>query len=95
MKVVVVATRADKPAEEFAPHMAAESKMALGMYAEDFVREIYSRQDGMGAILVLEAANEDEVKSRLDELPLAKAGLLTFEIYGVAPYRGIAAAANA
>ncbi len=95
MKIVVIATRADKPAEEFAPHMEAESKMALGMYAEDFIREIYSRQDGMGAILVLEAASEEDVKSRLSELPLAKAGLLSFEIYPVAPYRGIVAAANA
>lgn len=95
MKVVVVATRADKPAEEFAPHMEAESKMALGMFAEDFVREIYSRKDGMGAVLVLEAASEDEVNARLGELPLVKAGLLSFDVYAVGPYRGIVAAANA
>ncbi len=95
MKVIVVATRADKPAEEFAPHMEAESKMALQMFAADFIREIYSRNDGMGAVLVIEAASEDEVNSRLGELPLVKAGLLTAEVYAVGPYRGIVAAANA
>jgi hypothetical protein len=95
MKVVVVATRADAPAEDFAPHMEAESKMALGMFAEDFIREIYSRKDGMGAVLVMEADSEDAVKARLDQLPLVKAGLLTYEIYAVGPYRGIVAAANA
>ena len=95
MKVIVVATRADRPAEEFAPHLEPESKMALQMFASDFIREIYSRNDGMGAVLVIKASGEDEVRDRLGELPLVKAGLLTTEIYGVSPYRGIVAAANA
>ena len=95
MKVIVVATRADRPDEEFAPHLGPESKMALQMFASDFIREIYSRNDGQGAILVIEASGEDEVRERLSELPLVKAELLTTEIYGVGPYRGIVAAANA
>lgn len=95
MKIVVIATRADRPDEEFAPHLEAEAKMALKMLADDFIREIYSRTDGQGAVLVIEAGSADEVTSRLGELPLVKAGLISFEIYPVAPYRGIVAAANA
>ena len=93
MKIIVVATRSEKfAAEDFAPLLPAESKKALSLLAEDFVREIYSRADGKGAILVLEAAGEDEARARLAELPLAEAGMLDFELYPVAPYRGIVAA---
>lgn len=96
MKIVVVATRrADASPDQLAPHLEAEVKTALGFMVEDFVREIYSRVDGKGAILVLEAAGEDEARSRLAELPLARAGLLDFDLYPVQVYRGIAAAAEA
>jgi hypothetical protein len=94
MKVIVIATRADRPAEEFAPILGPESKKALSLMAEDFVREIYSRNDGKGAVLVCEAANEEEAKKRLSELPLVQAGLLDLEFYPVGPYRGIVAAAK-
>jgi hypothetical protein len=94
MKVFVVATRADRPDAEFAPHLAPEAKMAMKMFAEQFIREIYSREDGKGAILVCEAASVDEVQERLGELPLVKAGLLTLDIHGVKPYRAIAALAD-
>ncbi len=96
MKIVVVATRSEKfSAEEFAPLLPAEAKKALSLFAEDVVREIYSRKDGKGAILVLEADDEDAARARLAELPLAEAGMLEFEVYPVGPYRGIAAAAEA
>ena len=90
MKVIVVATRKEGASpDEFAPHLAAESNHALGMYRDEIVREIYSRTDGKGAVLVLECANEEEAARQVGELPLAKLGLLSFEIYGTAPYRGI------
>ena len=96
MKVVVVATRSDKfTDEEFAPLLPAEAKTALQLVADDIVREIYSRQDGRGAILVLEADSEDAANAILAELPLAKAGMLDFDVYPVKAYRAIAAAAQA
>jgi len=95
MKIIVVAHRNDAhPPEDFAPHLQAEVKKALSLLAEDFIREIYSRADGKGAVLVVEATNGDEARQRLDELPLAQNGLLTFDIYPVGPYRGIVAAAK-
>ena len=85
MKIFVVATRdPDKPAEDFAPLMDPEAD-----YKEGFIREIYSRTDGKGALCVVEAENEDIALSKLSELPLAKAGLLSFEVYGTSAYRGI------
>lgn len=92
MKVVVVATRkADAKPEEFAPYLADEANHALRMYRDEIVREIYNRTDGKGAIVVLECKDEEEAKRLVGELPLAKVGLLSFEIYGTKPYRGIVA----
>ena len=92
MKVVVVATRkADAKPEEFAPYLADEANHALTMYRDEIVREIYNRTDGKGAIVVLECNDEEHARQLMGELPLAKVGLLSFEIYGTKPYRGIVA----
>ena len=95
MKVIIIATRADRPFSEFEPHMEKEAKQALTFMAEDFVREIYSRTDGKGAVMVCEGESEEAVVERLSQLPLVQAGLLSLEAYPVAPYRGIVAAAGA
>jgi len=92
MKVVVVATRnQDAKPEQFAPYLEEEANHALRMYRDEVVREIYSRADGNGAIVVLECDDEEHAKRLVGELPLAKAGLLHFDIYGTKPYRGIVA----
>ena len=96
MKIVVIAHRNEEhQPEDFAPYLEAEAKQALRFVAEDFVREIYSRADGKGAVLVIEAEDEEAARARLRELPLAQRGMLSFEIYPVVPYRGIVAAAQA
>lgn len=92
MRIIAVAHRSEKhKPEDFAPHLEAESAHAMKLFADETVREIYSRNDGKGAILVLEAENEEEAKKIVDELPMAKLGLLSFDIYGIKPYRGFVA----
>lgn len=90
MKVIVVATRKEnaKP-EEFAPHLDAEANHVLCMIRDESVREVYSRIDGKGAVLVLECDDVAHAQRLINELPLAKAGLLSAEYYGTRPYRGI------
>lgn len=90
MKVVVIATRKqDAKPEDFAPHLEDEVKVALGMYRDEYVREIYSRSDGKGAVVVLECNDIAHAEQLMAGLPLAAAGLLSFEFYGTKPYRGI------
>ncbi len=92
MKVVVVATRKpDAKPEQFQPYLEEEANHALRLYRDEYVREIYNRTDGKGAILVLECDDEKHAERLVGELPLAKVGLLQFEIYGTKPYRGIVA----
>ena len=95
VKIIAIAHRnQQKPAEAFAPHMEREAKKVLSLMAEDFVREVYSRNDGKGAIFVLEAESVEVVERRFGELPFVQNDLLSFEIYAVGPYRGIVAAAG-
>lgn len=90
MKVFVVATRnPDFSAEEFAPHLEAESRRARQLYAENTLREIHSRSDGKGAILVFEVADEAAADAAMKTLPLVQKGMLSYEIFAVSPYRGM------
>ncbi len=79
MRFIIVATRSETAsADEFTPELLkAESKTAMKLWADDFIRELYSRTDGKGAVLIVEAADEDEVKAKLGTLPLAQKGLLS------------------
>ena len=95
MKIIVVATRNEKATPEaIQPYLDLEAKTALSLMADDFVREIYGRADGQGAVLVVEADGEAEVRDRLSALPLMQNGFLDLTIYPVGPYRGIAQAAQ-
>ena len=88
MKFFVIATR-DIDQEVDQKLMDSEADHAALLYKNGFVREIYSRTDGKGALIVVEAENEEEAKNKLSNLPLAKAGLLSFDMYGTTAYRGI------
>ena len=90
MKVFVIATRnPNKPAEDFAPLMDPEADYALKLYKDGFISAIYSSTHGKGALCVVESENESRALEKLSELPLAKAGLLSFEVYGTSAYRGM------
>lgn len=96
MKIFVVAHRSEKHSpEDFAPLLEAETRKAFQLMAENVLREIYSRADGKGAVLVLEAESAEEARRRLSELPLAQKGMLRFDVYPVGPYRAFVAAAKA
>ena len=96
MRFVVIATRNESaPPEKFTQEiLQAEAKTAMKMWAEDFVRDLYSRTDGKGAVVIVEAADEAEVRERMSNLPFMQQDLLSIEIYGIKAYRAIAAMAE-
>jgi muconolactone delta-isomerase len=82
--------------EGFAPEqiealLEPEAQAARALYTEGYTRQIWSRGDVPGAVLLVEAADLDEVHRRLPELPLFKAGMLAVDaITQLKPYRGFA-----
>jgi hypothetical protein len=53
-------------------------------------RWVYFRADEHIAVLVLKCVSVDEARLMLNTLPLARAGLIEFEIITLVPYPGFA-----
>jgi muconolactone delta-isomerase len=78
------------PPEAFTPELAArETERVKELYAAGLLRQVWSRGDMPGAAILWEAANEAEVQTALDSLPIKKAGMLEVVfLVPLAPYRG-------
>ena len=77
-------------AVQFQQHSRAEAFRVWELYQSGVIREVYFRGDRSEAVLILECADVAEAESVLKTLPLAAAGLITFEMIPLAPYPGFA-----
>ncbi len=50
------------------------------LYTKDVVREFYFRKDRPGVVLILECASVEEAKTLLKTFPMAKAGVVEFDV---------------
>jgi muconolactone delta-isomerase len=73
------------PAEAFAELSGPESQRVKELYASGILRQIWVRGDAPGAVLLWEAASENEVRAAIDTLPVFKAGML--ELIALVPLR--------
>jgi muconolactone delta-isomerase len=74
---------------DFARHMEPEAQRARTLYAEGFIRQIWSRGDMPGACLLIEAPDEAQARAALHSLPLFAAGMLELTaLVPLLPYRG-------
>ena len=89
MKFFVIGKRkvSVKP-EQFAEYLDLEAELAIKLFKEEFIRELYSIKGGKGACMIVEADNEDEIKEKLSILPFVKNNYLDIDIIEVKPYRG-------
>ena len=89
MKFFVIAKRKEeiKP-EQFAEYADLEAEMAIQLFREEFIRELYSIKGGKGACMIVEANDENEIREKLKELPFVKNNYLNIDIFEVKPYRG-------
>ena len=70
MKIVIVTHRSeDHEPEDFEPYLMPEAKKGFEYMEDDFFRELYSRRDGKGAVIVVEADSEEEARARCADLP--------------------------
>jgi hypothetical protein len=71
--------------EQVMAFMPAEIRATVKLYLEGKIREWYTREDGRGAVFLLNAGNLDDAKSILESLPLAHENLMDHEYIPVGP----------
>ena len=65
--------------------MPAEIRATVQLYLEGKIREWYAREDGRGAIFLLNARDVAEASSIMGSLPLANENMLDHEYIPVGP----------
>lgn len=75
--------------EQFAPLLEPEAQVIRSLYAQGIVRAIWSREDTLGAVVLLEANSLDHARATVAEFPLMQRGMLELEqIVPLKGYRG-------
>jgi hypothetical protein len=78
--------------EHIAPYVGEQARSVWERYEIEQVREFYLRADRQpGAVLVLECDDVPEAERLVATLPMAKAGLLDFELIPLRPFMGFRA----
>ena len=65
--------------------MPAEIRATVQLYLDGKIREWYAREDGRGAVFLLNTSDVAEAESIMESLPLAKEHLLDHEYIPVGP----------
>ena len=71
--------------------MPAEIRATVKLYLDGKIRQWYSRGDGKGVILFIDAKTVDEARAVIDALPLSKENLMDHEYIPVGPLMPLAA----
>ena len=79
---------AQTQASDFLPYLLEEAAKVYELYQAGVIRELYFHQADHTAVLMLECANVEEARGALGDLPLVKAGLITFDVLPLVPYPG-------
>jgi hypothetical protein len=64
-----------------------EAKVAADLYLKGMIREIYFN-DSQCAVILLESRSKEAANEVLNNLPLVKTGMITFDITELKPYTG-------
>ena len=71
--------------------MPAEIRATVELYLEGTIRQWYSKGDGRGVILFIDAKTVDEAHAAVDRMPLSKENLMDHEYIPVGPLVPLAA----
>jgi muconolactone delta-isomerase len=74
--------------EEFLPLLETEAEALRRLYARGVVRAAWSREDVLGACMLLEAENVEQARAFLQELPLLAREMIEAQIIPLRGYRG-------
>jgi hypothetical protein len=73
---------------EFAAVLDAEAEAIRVLYAQGVVRNAWSREDVLGACLILEVESVKKAEEVMASVPLATRGMLDVQLIGLRGYRG-------
>ncbi len=81
--LIVNRRRTDQfPPEAFTPELIdAEGQRVRELYAAGVIRSIWRRKDMPGAVLLVEAASEEEARAAAASLPLAQRDMLEIVVF--------------
>jgi hypothetical protein len=65
--------------------MPAEIRATVQLYLDGKIREWHAREDGTGAVFLLDTGDAGEARSIMESLPLAKEDMLDHEYIPVGP----------
>ena len=82
--VIQTARQGVKPQQIMAV-MPAEIRATVKLYFDGKIRQWYSRGDGKGVVFLVDAKTEDEARTIMETLPLAKEQLMDHEYIPVGP----------
>lgn len=83
--IVILTPKADVTRKQVMAVMPAEIRATLQLYLNGKIREWYSRNDGRGAVLLLDTRDVTEAQTIMDGLPLGKDNLMDREYIAVSP----------
>ena len=72
-------------AQEIMDVIPSEIRATVKLYLDGKIREWYSRGDGKGVIVLIDANTVDEARALVDTLPLSKENLMDHEYIPVGP----------
>lgn len=72
--------------EQYHPHMQDEARHGWQLYKSGVIRDIYFRQDRPGVAVIAEADSLEVAKKALSEFPLARAGLIAWDVIPLGPF---------
>ena len=71
--------------EQVMAFMPAEIRATVQLYLEGKIREWHAREDGKGAVFLLNATDVAAAEAMMESLPLAKEDLMDHEYIAVGP----------
>jgi hypothetical protein len=89
--MVVLTAREGVTRQQVMAIMPAEIRATVKLYLDGRIRQWYSRGDGRGVILLIDAKSADEARALVDEMPLSKENLVDHEYIPVGPLVPLAA----
>ena len=57
----------------------------LRLYLDGHLDQFWQLENNTGVVFIMNVSSKDEARALLDELPLTKAGLMSFEYYPMVP----------